>query len=454
MAKESVSAGGLNDVEALDRAFVLGTWAFQSEARPRQLVHAEGVRFTDAQGNTYLDFSAQLMCSNLGHSEGRIIQAILDQAEKAPFVAPTFTTEARARLAQKLAQITGLAKTFFSTSGTEANEAALKIAKLFTGKDKFISRYRSYHGSTFGSISLTGDPRRLPAEPGIPGVIKAPDPYCYRCPFGREYPSCGVQCVEYIDEMLSLEGDTVAAVVVEPIVGSNGIIVPPPEYLPRLLEICHSHGALLIADEVMTGFGRTGEWFAVDLWKVKPDIITMAKGLTGAYLPLGAAVVRREIADFFEDRWFAHGHTYTGHPLACAAGLAALRTYEEDDLIARAREMGGYLLERLNALQAHHACVGDVRGVGLFCGLELVRDRETKAPFTTIRSKLSKGKTVVDRVAGKARELGVYIVGMLNTLIIAPPLIVTGEEIDEGIAVLDDALKIADAEVQSGGKGR
>jgi len=315
----------LNDIEQTDKRHVFGTWSFQSEVSPTQVVGGDGARFTTADGEEYIDFSGQLMCSNLGHSADGVADAIAEQAREGAYFAPGFTTEARARLGEKLADVTpgALTKTFFSTSGTEAVEAAIKIARFYTGKQKIISRYRSYHGATAGSISVTGDPRRLPAEPGVPGTIKAPDPYAYGSTLEP------MESLEYIDEMLELEGDTVAAVLVEPIVGSNGILVPPEEYLPELKRIAHDHGALLICDEVMSGFGRTGEWFGSDVFDVTPDIMTMAKGLSGAYAPLGATIVTPEIADHFEDEMFCHGHTYAGHPVACAAGLAAVETYEE-----------------------------------------------------------------------------------------------------------------------------
>jgi len=432
---------GPNEIERIDRDHVFSTWSFQSDANPTQIVDADGVRFTDAAGNEYLDLSGQLMCTNAGYSAENVAAAIAEQAESVPFVAPaSFTTEARATLGKKLAEITpgNLTKTLFSTSGTEAVEAALKIARFYTGKHKVISRYRSYHGATFGSISVTGDPRRMAAEPGIPGVIKAPDPYAYGSTLEP------MESLEYIDEMLMLEGDTVGAVLVEPIVGSNGILVPPDEYLPRLKEIAHDHGALLICDEVMSGFGRTGEWFASDLFDVTPDILTMAKGLTGAYQPLGATIVTDEIAEYFEDEMLTHGHTYSGHPVACAAGLAAIETYEEDGLVDHAREVGEYLGDRLAELAADHPSVGDVRGTGLFHGVELTRDPDERVPFGQREDKVSKGTTVVDEVAANAREEGVYLANMINTLIIAPPLPITESEIDEAIAALDIALEVSD----------
>ncbi|MEY7850061.1 aspartate aminotransferase family protein [Natrarchaeobius sp. A-rgal3] len=440
MGDETGSEAGLNGIERLDKEHVFGTWSFQNEVRPRQVVGAEGNRFETADGEEFLDFSGQLMCSNLGHSADRVADAIAEQAREGAYFAPGYTTEARARLGEKLADVTPgeLTKTFFSTSGTEAVEAAIKIARMYTGKHKIVSRYRSYHGATYGSISVTGDPRRLEAEPGIPGAIKAPDPYAYGSTLDP------MESLEYIDEMLELEGDTVAAVLVEPVVGSNGILVPPDEYLPRLKEIAHDHDALLICDEVMSGFGRTGEWFASDLFDVTPDIMTMAKGLSGAYAPLGGTIVTDEVAAHFEDEMFCHGHTYAGHPVACAAGLAAIETYEEENLIDRAADVGDYLGDRLEELGTTHPSVGDVRGVGLFRGIELTKRADERAPFGEREDKISQGTTVVDEVAARAGERGVYVANMINTLIVAPPLTITEDEIDEAVDALDDALAHAD----------
>ncbi len=444
MGADGADPSDLNDIERTDKEFVFGTWAYQREVSPTQVVSGEGARFRTANGTEYLDLSGQLMCSNLGHSAGAVAEAIAEQAETGAYFAPGYATEARARLGEKLAGVTpgNLTKTFFSTSGTEAIEAAIKIARLYTGKHKIVSRYRSYHGATYGSISVTGDPRRLPAEPGIPGVVKAPDPYAYGSTLEP------MESLEYIDEMLELEGDTVAAVLVEPVVGSNGILVPPDEYLPRLKEIAHAHDALLICDEVMSGFGRTGEWFASDLFDVTPDIMTMAKGLTGAYQPLGATIVAPEIAAHFEDEMFCHGHTYAGHPVACAAGLAAVETYERDGLIEHAREVGDYLGARLDELAAAHPSVGDVRGVGLFRGIELTKHDEKRVPFAVRDDKISPGTTVVDEVSSLAGDHGVYVANLINTLILAPPLVVDQTDIDEAVAALDAALEHSDNEME------
>lgn len=429
-----------NHIEQMDRDHVFGTWSYQQEVDPTQLSSGDGVRFTDANGNEFLDFSSQLMCSNLGHSADNVAEAIANQAEVGAYFAPGFTTAPRAKLGKKISDITpgDLSKTFFSTSGTEAVEAAIKIARLYTGKHKILSRYRSYHGATYGSISVTGDPRRIMAEPGIPGTIKGPDPYSYGSTLEP------MESLEYIDEMLLLEGDSVAAVLVEPIVGSNGILVPPDEYLPRLKEICHDHGALLICDEVMSGFGRTGEWFGCDIFDVTPDIMTMAKGLTGAYAPLGATTVTTEIADHFEENMFCHGHTYAGHPLAVAAGLAAVETYENENLIQNANKVGGYLGDRLSDLEDNHPSVGETRGVGLFRGIELTKRPDRRVPFGTRSDKISMGKSIVDEVSEAAYQEGLYVANMINTLIIAPPLPISKKDVDEAIRVLDLALNVSD----------
>jgi taurine--2-oxoglutarate transaminase len=283
----------------------------------------------------------------------------------------------------------------------------------------------------------------------IPGVVHGPDAYCYRCPLKDEYPDCGVACADYIRYMIEMEHpDEVAAVLVEPIVGSNGVIVPPDEYLPMLREITEETGTLLIADEVMTGFGRTGEWFAVDHWKVVPDIITVAKGLTGSYVPFGATIVSREIAEYFDEEPFMHGHTFTGHPLGAASALAAIREYRDRGLVENARRMGRYLGGRLEELKGRHRSIGYVRGLGLFWGIELVRDRTSKEPFVDREDRIGV-TTAVDRAVSRAMDEGVYVLNMLSVLLIAPPLTVTEREIDEGIEALDRALEVTDREATS-----
>lgn len=426
-----------------------GTWRFQKSWRPLHVVDAEGVYFVDVSGKRYLDFSSQLLCSNLGHKNKALIDAICEQAKKLPYISPGFTCDVRAKLGELLLDVVpaGLEKFFFSTSGTEANEAAIKIARLYTGKYKIISRYRSYHGATSGSISATGDFRRQTIEPAgkIDGVIFAPDADPYRSPFSSDPSECAKQSANYVDYMIRNEGN-VAAVMVEPIVGTNGVLVPPADYLPLLREVADKRGVLLIADEVMSGWGRAGEWFAVDHWKVKPDILSTAKGITGAYIPLGLTATTSEIARFFDDHYFAHGHTYEAHPLTLAPAVAAIGEYRRLDLIEGARRKGEYMGKKLNELKGKHKSVGDVRGLGLFWGLELVKDRQTKEPFFTAEEKLAGKQSVVDRMAAEMMKNGVYAMGWLSHFVLGPPLIVTEEQIDEGIAAIDKALEIADRE--------
>jgi taurine--2-oxoglutarate transaminase len=439
-----------NYYREMEKKYVYGTWRYEHTWNPMVVDTAEGVHFTDLDGKRVLDFSSQLMCSNLGHSAEEVKQAIAEQAKKLCYAAPGFATVPAAELGKKLAEITpgDLDKSFLTIGGAEANEAAIKIARLYTRKSKLVSRYRSYHGASSGAIALTGDPRTQYAV-GMPGVVRAPDCYCYRCPFGKEYPGCGITCAEYIDEIIRMEGPkTVAGVVMEPIVGSNGILVPPDEYMPRVREICDDHEVLLIDDEVMAGFGRTGKMFCVEHWDVVPDIMSMAKGITGAYIPMGATVTTRKIADYFDrpENLFVHGQTYAMHPLVCATALAAIEQYSKYNLVENAAKMGEVLGKRLMELKEDHKSVGDVRGKGLFWGVELVKDRETKEPFVTREQKFM--PNMLKRISGACMELGVYVVNIINILLVAPPLVIGEEDIDKGIAVLDEALKLADREAK------
>jgi taurine--2-oxoglutarate transaminase len=432
----------------LERKYVYGTWTYETAWDPMVIESGEGCYVTDIKGKRILDFSSQLMCSNLGHHDQAVIDAMNAQAKKICYAAPSFATVPAALLGQKLAEITpgDLCKSFITIGGAEANEAAIQIARLYTKKTKFISRYRSYHGATSGAIALTGDPRNHYAV-GMPGVVRAPDCYCYRCPFGKSYPGCGITCAEYIDEIIRMESDkTVAGLIIEPIVGSNGILVPPDEYVPRLREICDEHDVLLMDDEVMAGFGRTGKMFCIEHWGVVPDIMSMAKGISGAFIPVGATITNKKIADYFDQpgNLFSHGQTYAMHPLGCAASLAAIKEYEDKKLLDNASKMGKLLGKRLNELSETHKSIGEVRGKGLFWGIELVKDRETKEPFVTRNEKFA--PNMLKRVSSEAMKLGAYIVNVINTLIVAPPLIVNEKEIDEGIGVLDEALKVADKE--------
>jgi taurine---2-oxoglutarate transaminase len=424
------------------------TWRRQGGWDPLLVTRAEGSRFWDSSGKEFLDLSSQLMATNLGHGNERVIRAIADQAQRLAYAGPGFATEARALLSQSLGDVlpSGLRRYFFSTSGTEANEAALKIARAATGRQKVLARYRSYHGATAASISVTGDPRRKAIEPvqKVPGTVFAPDCYCYRCPFGLTYPDCGVACADYVGYQIEREGD-VAAMILEPIVGTNGVIVPVPEYLPRIREITRSHDVLLIADEVMTGWGRVGEWFAVDHWKVIPDMLTTAKGITGAYVPLGLTATTAAVHDAFRDRYFPHGHTYEAHPMTLGPAVAAIDEYRRLGLLEKSRKDGEYLLRRLREIQDRHPSVGDVRGLGLFAAVELVRNRTSREPFNTEEDKLSGKPLVADQVAAAMLKEGVFCVSWISHLVVAPPLIIQRDELDRGLDVLDRALGIADA---------
>ncbi len=431
--------------------YTYGTWRKQRGWKPLHIVDAEGCYFTDASGKKYLDFSSQLVCVNLGHRNRNVIEAVKNYLEKTPYLMPAFTCEVRAELSRKLVEILppGLRKFFYSTSGTEANEAALKIARIYTGRHKIIARYRSYHGATAASLAVTGDIRRWYAEAvdTVPGTVFAPDPYCYRCPLKLTYPECGVACADYVDYMLSYDGN-VAAVIVEPVVGTNGVIVPPPEYMPKLREITRRHGVLLIADEVMSGWGRTGEWFAVNHWNVEPDILTTAKGITSAYLPLGLTATSEKISEYFEDHFFPHGHTYEAHPLTLAAAVAAIDEYRRLNLIDRSRRMGEYLGKRLKEVGDKHPSVGEVRGLGLFWAVDLTKNQRTREPFNVPKDKYSGAPLVVDQVAAEMMKQGVFVMSWINHLVVAPPLIVEKEDIDKGVEALDSALKVADEKTE------
>ena len=440
------------EISAITRQTNYGTWRFQKTWKPLHIADAEGCWFTDGAGKRYLDFSSQLMCVNLGHKNPRVVEAIAEQARELAYVAPGYATEARARLSKKLLEVlpAGLSKFFFATSGTEANEAAFKIARMVTGKTKIISRYRSYHGSTMASIAATGDPRRWPMEPGGKGAgfVFAPETNCYNCPIKHTYPGCNVACADYIEHMIRNESD-VAAIILEPVVGTNGVLVPPPEYFPRLREICDRFDVLMIADEVMAGWGRTGKWFSVEQWNVTPDILVTAKGITSAYVPLGLCATSAKIADYFEDHYFSHGHTYEAHPITLGPAVATIEEMQRLKLVERAAELEPYVREKLEELKMKHVSVGDVRGLGLFFAVEIVKNRATRQPFNTMLDKVEGRPLVVDQIAAKMMADGVAQQAWVSHFVIAPPLIVTKEELDLGIAALDRHLGIADALVEA-----
>lgn len=436
-------------------AHTYGTWNRQKGWKTPVLISdAEGVYLYDNKGKPYLDFSSQLMCSNLGHKNKAVIEAIVRQAEKLPYVSPAFANEASMAAVEALCTVfpKGLRKFFFSTSGTEANEAALKIVRQYKAPAyKFISRYHSYHGATPAGAAFTGDPRRWYAEIArctIDGVRFAPDHYCYRCPFDLEYPDCKVQCARYLDYMIKEEGN-VAAFIVEPVVGTNGRIVPPPQYYPIVRKICDENGVLLVADEVMSGWFRTGKAFAIENWNVTPDILTTAKGATAAYTPVGLTATNDTIANFFEDELYCHGHTYAYHALAASAIPPAVAEYKKLEASGLLQKASEHLRKKLYELADKHICIGDVRGIGHFWALEIVKNRKTKAPFDVKADKLSGKVLMTGKIAADAMQNGLYLAAWYDTLVIAPPLIITEAQIDEGIDVLDKSLKIGDAEAAS-----
>ena len=424
-----------------------GTWRYQKGWTPMHIVDAEDCTIIDSNGKRYLDFSAQLMCMNLGHKNQAVIDSIAKQARELAYAMPGYATTTRAELSQLLLEVLpkGLNKFFFTTSGTDANEAAFKIARMYTGKTKILARYRSYHGSTSGSIAATGDHRRWPMEPRgkTQGVIFGPEVHCYRCPIRHTYPGCNIACADYLEHMIRNESD-VAAVLVEPIVGTNGVIVPPDEYMAKLRRICDETGVLLIADEVMSGWGRAGEWFAMDLWGVTPDILVTAKGITSAYVPLGLCATSEKIGDYFQNHYFAHGHTYEAHPMTLAPAVATIREMKRLGLVKRARSLEPFMREKLEGLKARHPSVGDVRGKGLFWAVDLVRDRATKEPFNTYADKLAGKPLMVDQIAAKTLADGVILQAWVSHFVIAPPLIVTEQELMRGINMLDRWLHLAD----------
>ena len=441
------------EVVAITKQTNFGTWRYQRSWNPLHIVDAKDCTITDAAGKEYLDFSSQLMCSNLGHKNPAVIASIAAQAEALAYVMPGYATTCRAELSQLLLEVLpqGLNRFFFTTSGTDANEAAFKIARMYTGKSKIISRYRSYHGSTSGSIAATGDPRRWAMEPvggKQQGVLFAPECNCFRCPIRHTYPGCNIACADYLEHMIRNESD-VAAVIVEPIVGTNGVIVPPDEYMPKLRRICDETGVLLIADEVMSGWGRTGKWFAMDNWGVKPDILTTAKGITSAYVPLGLCATTEKIGAYFQDHYFAHGHTYEAHPITIAPAVAVIHEMRRLNLVERAADLAPYVEQKLRALKEKHPSVGDIRGKGLFWAVELVKNRLTKEPFNTYTDKVAGTPLLVDQIAAKCMAEGVIIQAWVSHFVIAPPLIVTKEELDRGIDTLDRHPSIADALVDT-----
>ena len=430
------------EIVDLCRKHTLFEWSAQSKVDPIPVARAKGIYFWTPEGKRYIDFNSQLMSVNIGHGDERVIAAIKEQAETLAYANPFMATEVRARLGAKLAEITpGDIDTFFFTNGgAEANENAIKIARFFTGRHKIIARYRSYHGATAGSISLTGDPRRWAVEPGIPGVIHVLDPY-HGIDRGWEPAESSLAMIE---ETIQLEGPhTIAAFILEPVTGTNGVLIPPDGYLQGMRKLCDKYGILMIADEVMSGFGRTGEWFACDHWKVVPDLLCMAKGLTSSYVPLGAVGLRHHIAQYFQEKVFYGGLTYNSHPMGCATALATIRVYEDDGMIANAKKMGAIVKELGANLQKKHPSVGAVRSIGLFGIVELIRSRKTRQPLAPFNG-------TSDEMAALGRffrEQGLYTFVRWNTFFTNPPLCVNEQQLREAFAIIDKGMELTDKAV-------
>ena len=441
-AKDQTAKLSSAEVTALSKKHTISEWAVQGAVDPFVIDRAEGIYLYTPEGKRYIDFNSQLMSVNIGHSDRRVVKALQEQAEKLCYVAPGFmTTEPRARLGAKLAEITpgDIDVFFFTNGGAEAVENAFKIARAYTGRYKLLSRYRSYHGATAAAMAATGEPRSW-AQPPLPGMIHFADWYHG---VDREDDSADV-ALRNLEELVMLEGpQTIAAIILESVTGTNGVLIPPDGYMQGVRALCDKHGIVMIVDEVMAGFGRTGEWFAINHWKVVPDLMTMAKGITSSYVPLGAVGMRRKIGDFFNDKMFPGGLTYSSHALACATALATIAVYEEDNLIERTKRMGTLMAELMADLAKRHPSVGAVRSIGLFGVIELVRNRKTRQPMAPFN-----GAAPEMAALGKFfRQEGLFTIVRWNYFFTNPPLIITEEQLREAFGIVDRGLEITDKAV-------
>jgi len=428
------------------KEYTLFSWSAQAKINPIPMVKAEGCYFWDADGKKYFDLNSQLMCSNVGHAHPKVIQAIKDQADELSYAGPTFATRARAEVGPLLAKRTpgDLNKFFFTNGGAEANENALKIAKFYTKRNKIMTRYRSYHGASLGAITLTGDPRRWPNEPALPGVLRTFDPYAYRSLLwekGMSEEQFSEKCLKLLEEQLMYENpESFAAILIETVTGTNGILAPPKGYLQGLRKLCDKYGILLWCDEVMCGLGRTGEWFAVDHYNVVPDILTMAKGLTSAYFPLGCVAISPKIAHTFDNTVLSCGLTYQSHPMGMAVATSVLNVMEEEDLVGNSKRMGKVMTSLMQDLMKKHPSVGETRNIGLFGCFELVKSRETREPLAPYGG----SSDACNKVVGYLRENGVFVFCGANILHTNPPLCVTEKQLRDVFAIVDKALDISD----------
>ena len=438
------------ELQARNKQYTLATWKAQGAWRPVSMTRADGVYFWDADDKRFIDWSSQLVNVNIGHNNQHVIKAIQDQAAQLAYAMPALATEPRAKLGEMLAEITPgeLSKTFFTLGGADSIENAMKIARLYTGRQKIMTRYRAYHGGTFGAMSAGGDPRRLANEPGVPWIVRMQDPYAYRSPLyrGRSQDEGDQALVDQIEDTILFEGpENIAAILLEGYNGTSGIIQGGDVYWRGIQHLCDKYDILLIIDEVMSGFGRTGEWFGVDNYPwVKPDIMVMAKGLTSGYMPMGAVTVSKSIAEHFEENVLWAGLTYSAHPVSAAAGIANIEVYKEQNLPARSKEMGKVLRAGLLDLAEKHPCVGDIRGTGLHQILELVKNRETKEPISGFNRPASEA---MQKVAGSLVADGMSTFVKWDWIFCTPPLVINEAQIQEGIDIIDKALTLADAYV-------
>jgi taurine--2-oxoglutarate transaminase len=442
------------EILPLSKEHVFYTWSAQAKVNPIAVKRAQGVYFWGVDDRRYLDFNSMTMCVNIGHGNERVIRAMQEQAAELPYAAPGMTTRVRALASKMVAEVTprqALSKVLFTLGGADANENAIKLARGYTGRHKILARYRSYHGATAGAMAATGDPRRLAWEPNLmTGVVHFLDPYRYRSTFHRSNPDISEEqfaqdYLNHLEEIILYEGpETIAAILMESVTGTNGIIIPPQGYMQGVRALCDKYGILMIADEVMSGFGRTGRWFAVEHWDIVPDLMTMAKGLTSAYAPLGAVAMKPEIAAAFNDTPFESGLTYTSHPISLAAAIANIDVMREDQIVEHAAAMGPVLKRMLTDLGEGHASVGEVRNIGLFGILELVKDRKTKEPMAPWNG----SSPEMNALRKYCLDHGLYLYTHWHTVLIIPPLIITEEELKEGFDVLDKALELTDQVVR------
>jgi taurine--2-oxoglutarate transaminase len=436
------------DVRALDRAHVFHSWSAQALIDPLPIAGALGCYFWDYEGTRYLDFSSQLVNVNIGYQHPKLVAAIQAQAAELCTIQPSFANDARSEAARLIAELApgDLNAVFFTNGGAEANENAIRMARLHTGRNKVFAAYRSYHGATAGAIALTGDPRRWPSEPGLPGIVRYWGPYAYRSAFhAADEAEESTRAVAHLRDLIAVEGpSTIAAIILETVVGTNGILVPPDGYLAGVREICDEFGIMMIADEVMAGFGRCGEWFAVDRWGITPDLITFAKGVNSGYVPLGGVVISEEIAATFQTSAYPGGLTYSGHPLACASAVASIGIFREEQIVENARRIGADVIAPgLAALAERHPSVGEVRGLGVFWALELVRDRDTREPLVPFNATGADAAPMGEfAVACKQRGLWPFV--HFNRTHVVPPCTITADEARDGLAILDEALDVAD----------